>query len=759
MKTFNKIPIMIVENFVRELSKGHVEPLRNFETKQEQDEFVIDENWRIVIPQNASKIINTATRDFQRFLNICMGVDVPVGRVENVDRFLNCEKYIIIREDWEYLESRSIVKEESYIIRSSPSGISIRGYDAKGCMYGLYYLEKLMGFREAPFLRSFEIMRSPIFNPRVSVSVFEKIWPDPGDPKMYRDGYLSLMSHFSINGTHIYTNFFDYSMSDIFPQLKNTDAEKNFQKLNKLVQRAKKHGIDVYLTLNTPVLPPTHEVFKKHPEIAGATHRPQDSTNRSMCTSHPNVLEYLKDGCQNLFHKVPDLKGLILIIGSEGFLHCYTGPVPRPQEGTSCPRCAKRSAEEVVAELVNTVADGVKEVNDRAEVMVWPYSAFVWSKDPYQLDFIKRLSRNVTFLSEFEKDEVIPKKGFQKHIWDYSIDFIGPSKRFVEQAKLAKSCGLRLCAKTESAVSLEFYNVPCVPVMYRWYQRFKKIGETSVDGLLEAWRFYGFTGSIPEEIEDWYSWTPLPEIDDLLGKIAKRDLGEHSISLCSEAWKRFSKAMEYHPRIQPYFFGPLFMGPAHPLILDVEKSSTLPEIMFTDMIRLSEADGVTRRHGWKPLFATDLSWTGGPHLTECFIEHLEFFLREWEEGVSLLSEAVGKAEPRKRPRSLKDLGVAKMISHIIRTSINVARFYRMRDELKEEITSKAKKRQILEGMLKIAREEKANSTSALKLVERDYRLGFGYTYEVAFTPEMIRAKIRQVEDLIQEMDRTRKQIS
>ena len=748
MKFSNKIPASIVEDFIKELSKGHAELLRDLEAKPEEDEFAIDENWRIMMLKDADDIISLATRDFQRFLKVCMGVNIPVIRVEKMNLPLDSKKSIIVREDREYLESKSITKEESHVITSSPDGIFIRGYDTKGCMYGLYYLEKLMSFREAPFLTSFEITRSPIFNPRISVSVFEKVWPDPGDPRMYRNGYLSLLSHFSINGIHLYTNFFEYSTSDIFPELKNAKAEKNFQKLSRLVQRARKYGIGVYLILNTPVLPSNHEVFKKHPEIAGATQWFKEGTHRCMCTSHPDVLEYLKEGCQNFFIKIPNLKGLILIIGGEGFLHCYMRPVPRPKEGTNCPRCAKRPAEEVVAELVNTVADGVKEVSDHAEVMVWPYSAFVWSKDPYQLDFIKRLSKNATFLSEFEKDEEIPKKGFQKRIWDYSIDFIGPSKRFVEQAKLVKSRGLRLCAKTESAVTLEFYNVPYIPVMYRWYERFKKLGESNVDGLLMAWRLYGFTGSIPEEIEDWYSWTPLPEIDDLLGKIAKRDFGKRSVSLCLRAWKHFSNAMEYHPLIQPYFFGPLFMGPAHPLIFDVEEISTLPEIMFSPQIYLSEVDGITRRHGSKPLFATDLSWTGGPHLTEAFIEHLELFLREWEKGVSSLSEAVKRAEPRKKSRALKELGVAKIISHIVKTSINVARFYQMRDELKGK-TAHVRKKWILEKMLEIARDEKANSTSALNLVEKDYRLGFAYTYDVAFTPEMIEAKIRQVEKLIQ----------
>ena len=294
--------------------------------------------------------------------------------------------------------------------------------------------------------------------------------------------------------------------------------------------------------------------------------------------------------------------------------------------------------------------------------------------------------------------------------------------------------------------------------IYRWYERFKKLGESGADGLLEAWRFYGFTGSVPEEVEDWYSWSPLPEIDDLLGKIAKRDLGEPSVSLCLEAWRHFSKAMEYHPLIQPYFFGPLFMGPAHPLILDIERSPTLPKIMFTYQIYLSEVDGITRRHGKKPLFATDLSWTGGAHLTNAFIEHLELFLREWGEGVALFSEAVERAEPRKKSKALKELGVAKILYHIIRTSINAAKFYQMRDELKLESTPRARKRQLLEEMVDVAREEKENALSALKLVKHDYRLGFGYTYDVAFTSEMIKAKIKQVEGLIEEMVYSLKQM-
>ena len=81
----------------------------------------------------------------------------------------------------------------------------------------------------------------------------------------------------------------------------------------------------------------------------------------SMCTSCPEVLDFLENSTANLFRLVPGLAGLKLITASEYTHHCLAFATPvwpglfKTQYDSLCPRCRDRDAVQMVAEIVNRI--------------------------------------------------------------------------------------------------------------------------------------------------------------------------------------------------------------------------------------------------------------------------------------------------------------------------------------------------------------------------------------------------------------------
>jgi hypothetical protein len=142
------------------------------------------------------------------------------------------------------------------------------------------------------------------------------------------------------------------------------------------------YGLKAYAWLNTrQKFPKDDPVFKAHPEIRGALTWSADG-EYTLCTSHPLVRRYLKESVQGLYQTMPELHGVVLIIGGEGFYHCHMRPFGVTKGHTNCPRCEPLGAEAAVADLCNDLAAAARAVRADAQIVVWPYSAeHVWAAD------------------------------------------------------------------------------------------------------------------------------------------------------------------------------------------------------------------------------------------------------------------------------------------------------------------------------------------------------------------------------------------
>ena len=150
----------------------------------------------------------------------------------------------------------------------------------------------------------------------------------------------------------------------------------------KQAELAREYDLGMYVMLYTKdKFEKNDPIFNTYPDIRGALTWKEDGPY-TLCTEHPLVRKYLTESIEGLFCCIPDLDGIMIIIGGEGFYHCFMRAYGVERGHTNCDRCEPLGAERVVANLCNELAKAARKVNSQAEIIAWPYSASsVWSAD------------------------------------------------------------------------------------------------------------------------------------------------------------------------------------------------------------------------------------------------------------------------------------------------------------------------------------------------------------------------------------------
>jgi hypothetical protein len=224
-------------------------------------------------------------------------------------------------------------------------------------------------------------------------------------------------------------------------------------------------------------------------------------------------------------------------------------------------------AEDVIAKLLKVTADAAQKVNPKARVMAWPYSAqFFWAKEVTEAAMIDRLPRNVGFLSEIDKDEVIVKDGYKKLIWDYTVEAEKASERIKTQAGRCRYQGKHVYVKCETSHGIELLHLPYVPGITRTARMWADMRKLTPDGVLQRWGFIGMFDSVAERVAFKARWSSDFDPERSCQEAAREVVGELGPKVV-EAWKKFDESL-FHILVLttgPYYIGPAFLGPAHPL--------------------------------------------------------------------------------------------------------------------------------------------------------------------------------------------------
>jgi hypothetical protein len=699
-------------------------------------EIMIDKTWRIVLSTDAKPLTKLMTKYFADFLDRRMDLRLTIEKLPQKDLDNSAKQAIVL------LDSGGGAPDTagSFTISIKPDQVLIRGFDPEGLRDGIVNLVDQMGFRQAPILTVSE----QVYNPLLAVRLGVVPWLGS-----YRDLVFMGYNATFVGGGSLYA----LSTSDAIPELVGRRNSGALQEIVHAAKEARRHGLKTYCFINTQKkFPKDDPVFLNHPDIRGALTWKADG-DYVLCTEHPLVRRYLSESVEGIFRADPELDGLVLIIGGEGFYHCFMRPYGSPKGHTNCPRCEALEAEKVVSNLCNYLAEAVRKVNPNAEIVAWPYSAeHVWSADKAQSAFIQKLKPGVAILTEIEKDEYVQKPdGVSKHLWDYSIDLIGPGERAKRQIQGCRAVGISIYMKSEPELGFEAPRLPYIPCMDRWLDRAEALASCRANG---AWVFPAFRpcyGSSAAEINKFVWWEPVPEKEKILRLFASRIAGKEAGPHLRKAWRNVSDAITFSPELPSYYTGPYYLGPAHPMCPDPE--AKLPEVfygLYLFRAEITDAEGL-KRH---PTFVT--SPTGNIPVFGKFYRQMEALLKKAVDEIEAASPLV---PDRHHLMFDAEASAIRWFYHTARTEANFYESCQLRDKLLTLVSQATKKQddiaktlQIYNRWREVLLDEKANAAEALPVMEADMRLDFYYGSDHTFShgADMIQAKLKIIDHEINE---------
>src|SRR6185437_6756994 len=359
-----------------------------------------------------------------------------------------------------------------------------------------------------------------------------------GDPLIntsldpYPDGLLARLAAVGVNGVwmHVVLNQMASGGKD-FPEF-GAGHEQRIANLQKIVTRAKKYGIQIYLYINEPRAMPA-AFFKNRPDMAGV----REGNLVAMCTSNEQVRNWLSNSLTYIFKQIPDLGGVFTITASENLTNCAShGGQAR------CPRCSKRSYADIIGDVNKVITDGVHKGNPNAKVIVWDWG---WN-DAYTAKIIANLPKSDWFMSVSEWAKLIDRGGIKSRVGEYSISAVGPGPRAIQNWALAKAAGLKTVAKVQFNNTWELSAVPWLPVPNLVAQHAANLAKINIDGYMLSWTLGGYP-SPNLEIAQAFSQNPHSKANSVLDSIAIKRYGKIAAPYARKAWTAFSKAFQQFP--------------------------------------------------------------------------------------------------------------------------------------------------------------------------------------------------------------------
>ena len=464
-----------------------------------------------------------------------------------------------------------------------PDSLRIEGGDISGLWAGVTWFEWEMRTRRGPILPRGVFEKRAAWGMQISQGPWGGNYSVPDfSPEYLSNDAFRLYAHYGVNSMMIYGDMLCYINSRILPELNCPDYDANIQMLKDASRRAARYGVHFTYVPVGPKLRPGHPVFRNHPDVRGAgVHR--NSLLHFLCSSSPKVLAFYEETFENLFREVPELAGVIMITFSESFYHC------RMWERITripCPSCAEIPVNQMVAGLVEAVNRGVKRGQAEAFTSMWVYS---WPHGDRRNAF-RELSPSIGVFHHIDKDHKYKKNGYTKSIWDYSIDYQGPTPAMVELADFAHTTQHPLFVKTETGIGLEVIQFPYVPAMQHLAGKWQNVRKLRPFGVHQSWLFFGMFGSRAEELGFWAAYLSSQPADNFIEMMAVRDFGPQAAPHVIAGWECMSRAVTHLPclHLRYYYIGPSFLGPAHPLVPN--DNEEVPDVFYAYLFYLQEGE-------------------------------------------------------------------------------------------------------------------------------------------------------------------------
>lgn len=458
--------------------------------------------------------------------------------------------------------------------------------------------------------------------------------------------------------------------------------ENRLKNLKKLVARCAKFGIKVFLYLNEPRAM-NNGAFADFPHLKGHTM----GENSCLCTSTPQVQDYIRDTVENLCRAVSDLGGFFTITRSENVTNCYSHSTP---ETCTCPRCKSRSVGEVIGETLQCIRDGIDRVNPAIKLFAWN-----WRWDEYAEDIIAHLPPRTVVQCQSELDMPYTIGGVSGNVADYSMGIIGPSECSTKQWALAKARGLETAAKVQVNTTWEGSTVPALPIYPLVNEHLQRLQKAGVKHLMLSWTLGGYPSeNLLYAARNFNDNVQMPPASPAL---------QQACEIFAQAFQEFP----FHVRV--LYRGPQNGGPSNLLFEQpTGYQATMTCFAYDDL----------------------QSWRGRDVYPEDVFENqFAKLCARFKDGLKILEN-----EPDSETKVM-----AKAAYCIYRSSLDQIRFYRAREAGNQA------------AMLAAAKSEKETAVTMLQLMNQNAAIGFEAANHYYFSRFGLCEKLLNCEWLIQKL--------
>ncbi len=677
--------------FRQRLNTIHRSDRRDPDARPRDGETVLGSGWRIVVSPDASDSLVGVAQDLQDYLLRSMGLSALVLRADEAP----AEQSILLTTKAESPQlGADLSVPRSYRLMVEPNFIVVCGCDERGIGQGCYYLEDLMNLREGPFLEAQDVIREPLFSPRMIHSGW--------GIDQFPDAHLNAIAHSGMDTLLLFAKGMD-------------QTTVGYLDFNDLIDRAARFGLDVYIY--------SYMLSEKHP-------------------ADPDAKEYYESTYGNLMRSCPGAKGVVFVGESCEFPskdEHTTGKlrldptVDRTQDKRPSPGWWPCFDYPEWLELLKPI---LRQVNPDLDIVFWTYN-WGWAPEEDRLALIRSLPTDISLQATFEMFESIEKDGIMTRCVDYTTSFEGPGVYFRTEAQTAHERGIPLYSMTNTAgLSWDMGVIPYQPIPFQWAKRYQAVKKARRDwglvGLMES-HHYGWWPSFVNELAKWAYWAPETTTEEMAERIAGRDFGAEAAPLVMDCWRAWSTAWPFYVPTNEDQYGPFRVGPAYPLLFQDE-----PEL-FPDADYAHFGRDILSTH-YNPHQPDDLP-------TE--IGLLEKFASHWEEGVAKLEQALAVTPERKQPEAQRMLGLGRFIRRYVQTTINVKRWWLLKRDLLAAPDAAAADALIAQ-LRELGEAEIANAQGAIPLVEADSRLGWEPSMEYMCDRAHLEWKIAQLRRVLDE---------
>jgi hypothetical protein len=549
--------------------------------------------------------------------------------------------------------------------------------------------------------------------------------------RVYTSDALQAIAAAGFNAVWIRVKGFEICCDPQYPEL-GAHAEALIRNLNLVAERGASCGVKLVVYCQEPLgLNQDDPFWDKHPEMAGADWGYNYGTEaepeymRAFCMSSEPVRAYLADNMETLLRRVPGVAAVITITFSEFQAHCFSHH-GRGKGEINCPRCLAqgRTAADTVAEVLNTMRAGMDRVNPDTPLIAWNWSWVGFEDDP-QPSVLGALDPRIAILADFERgDTRVDPFGKKVDQNEYSLSYIGPTKRFLSIRDLAAEQGRPVYAKLQVGTTHEIAtvsNLPLIPNLYRKTRNFRRLG---LAGFMGCWNF-GNELSLNTRAFNRFLGDDCPKEEKAaLLALARDEFPGADVDGIVQAWQLFSEAFEFYPFSIPF----IYMSPINYSLALPMRPGPLHEAAIKRSWLMDPRDD-----------RDDPARCFGPYTPEEIRERLERLNELWQKGLAQFEAAAAGLDTQ---TAREELSAARAIALSLRSLRNYLQLYFLKRDWRDEH---------LPAMLAIAKDELAAVEAAIPVYEIDPRQGFhieGHGYMVS--PELLRTKRDELKKLLME---------